>query len=742
MQDIGWQGIKKNEETSGTTGQSLGLEAIKINGVNLPEGVKIKYQEHIQNVGWQTWKDEGQVSGTTGKSLSIEALRIKLEGTDKYSIQYRVHIGNVGWQNWCEDGELAGTTGQSKRIEAIEIKIVEKKTKGVINVDTDLANTTFDSDGIEISGWKMSNVPSTSIEAYLNGQKADANITYTADYNLVINTKGYGVETNNKEPRFNIKIDTTNLETNTYVLTLNLLDSNKNIINTIESNIKVDKDTFMIKYQSHVANIGWQGIKKNGETSGTTGQSLRMEAININIANLPEGVKVKYQAHVQDVGWQSWKDEGQVAGTTGQGLRLEALRLKLEGTSEYSIQYRAHVGGVGWQDWAEDGEYAGTVNAKKAIEAIEIRIVKKSDEEKVQAFIDTNGSIYNVNGSINGWVMSNVPNVNVKVFYDALEYDNAPRIARQDVLNNVKGYGGDITNPNPGFSINFDFSTQVLGPHTIRVEVWSSDNRKLAETSTVINIIRKIEYGLYSYGISGATAVGAAGGSQLLYYRYGSGPNVFFGTFCVHGFEDSWAADGGFLTNIADTFYNQLVASQDAGIADKWTIYLFPEVNPDGKKLGYTNNGPGRLTLYSKVGRGIDINRSWQTGSSFKRYTDARNYNGTAGFQAYEAEALRNFMLSHKSTSGQTVVVDLHGWENQLIGNPQIAQYYKNYFPSCSTKNYNSYGTQYLVSWAYQNLGAKAVLVELPQANSWAQGNSMGLCRNYINATLQMLREV
>ena len=497
-----------------------------------------------------------------------------------------------------------------------------------------------------------------------------------------------------------------------------------------------------VSYQAHVETDGWQEIKKNGETSGTTKQNKRLEAIKIDGINLPEGVKIKYQAHVQDIGWQEWCEEGELAGTEKRGLRLEAIRIKLENTEKYSIQYRAHVDTNGWQDWCTDGEYAGTIGEDRKIEAIEIKIIEKTNTEKTILNIDTSGNVYNERGTITGWAMSTLQNIKIKVFYDNIELNNISRGIRPDVLNDIKGYGGDIINPTPGFSVSFDFSNQALGGHTIKVEIWSQDNRKLQEASTRINIIQRIQYGSGTYGSSGAAIHGVAGGSSLRYYRFGNGPNVFFATFCVHGFEDSWTADGGYLTAIAESFYSCLVNSMDRTIADKWTIYIFPEVNPDGVRMGYTNKGPGRLTLYSQVGRGIDINRSWQTGNSYVRYTDNRNYNGTAGFQAYEAAALRDFLLSHKSTSGQTVLVDLHGWENQLIGNAQIANYYKGYYPSCSTRNYESYGTQYIISWARQNLGAKATLVELPRANTRAEADSMGLAENYIYATLQMLREV
>ena len=152
--------------------------------------------------------------------------------------------------------------------------------------------------------------------------------------------------------------------------------------------------------------------------------------------------------------------------------------------------------------------------------------------------------------------------------------------------------------------------------------------------------------------------------------------------------------------------------------------------------------GPGRRTLYSKADKGIDINRCWQTGSEYQRFTDSRRYNGTEGFQAYEAEYLRDFMLTHKSTKGQNVVIDLHGWEDQLIGDESICKYYKEQYPSCRTTGYGRYGEQYLISWARLNLNAKVALVELPYATGYVQVNKMGLMQKYINATLNYLKGI
>ena len=91
--------------------------------------------------------------------------------------------------------------------------------------------------------------------------------------------------------------------------------------------------------------------------------------------------------------------------------------------------------------------------------------------------------------------MSNLTNINLKVFFDGKKQKNIIRELRTDVINDIKGYGGDIKNPKPGFSINFDFSKQTLGNHTIKIEVYSQDNRKIEEKISTITIIKKIEYG-------------------------------------------------------------------------------------------------------------------------------------------------------------------------------------------------------------------------------------------------------
>lgn len=125
----------------------------------------------------------------------------------------------------------------------------------------------------------------------------------------------------------------------------------------------------MLSYSVHVQNIGWMNTVEPGTVAGTTGKSLRMESLVLNLPGL------HYRAHVQNVGWMNWVDSGEIAGTTGQGLRLEAIEIVGDSfyTANFDILYRVHVQDYGWMDWVNLGQMAGTTGESRRIEAIEFR---------------------------------------------------------------------------------------------------------------------------------------------------------------------------------------------------------------------------------------------------------------------------------------------------------------------------------------------------------------------------------
>lgn len=132
-----------------------------------------------------------------------------------------------------------------------------------------------------------------------------------------------------------------------------------------------------VSYRTHVQNVGWQNFVSNDKLSGTTGKSLRLEAINIKISDTEYEGNIEYSTHIQNIGWQSFVKNNELAGTTGKSLRAEAIKIRLTGelASHYSILYSVHVQNIGWMPYVKDGAIAGTTGKSLRLEAIKIKLV-------------------------------------------------------------------------------------------------------------------------------------------------------------------------------------------------------------------------------------------------------------------------------------------------------------------------------------------------------------------------------
>lgn len=353
IQNIGWEKeySKVNGQISGTEGQSLRLEAIKINLKNAPSGVKIKYQAHIQDIGWQPWKENGQTSGTEDKSLRLEAIKIKLEGTKKYKVQYRVHIQNIGWQEWKEDGQIAGTENRSLRVEAIQIRIVPVNNITVQYsshiAKLDWENEFSKSNG-QLSGTTGKSLGIEAIKMRLKGVESDANIQYQAH----VQTIGWQNWTNEEA----------------------IAGTTGKSLNIEAIKIKLNNmPNYSVKYRVHIQNIGWQEWKADGQVAGTTGRGLRIEAIEIKIVDKIENVTKKgidvstYQGKID---WKKVKENGVDfamirAGIRGYGISSDGIDGKLVQDARYTENMNGAI-----SNNIEVGVYFFTqaINEKEAIE--------------------------------------------------------------------------------------------------------------------------------------------------------------------------------------------------------------------------------------------------------------------------------------------------------------------------------------------------------------------------------------
>ena len=449
VQSYGWMDSIKEGETAGTTGESKRLESIKINLSKDIEG-GVEYITYVQSYGWMEWVSNGKISGTEGEGKRLEAIKIRLTGkvAEKYDIYYRVHAQSYGWLNWAKNGETSGTIGLSKRLEAIEIKLFEKNT-GAVTQDTYISkgpSVTYTTH-VQSYGWLGSvkeglsgtEGKSKRVEAYkvvLESPEYIGNLEYSSYIegkgwentwkrnNQVSGSVGEGKRI--EQVKMRLVGDITNyydVYYRTHVQGFGWLGWAKNgeaagtdgigfRIEGIEIKLvpkgkgeatgkSLEKKDAKVTYSSHIRKIGDQAAVAEGQTSGTTGQSLRMEGLTINLDTQLQG-NILYKTYIDELGWESsYKKSGELSGTTGKSKAIQLLRIKLDGelAKKYDVYYRIHTETYGWMGWAKNDEITGADCYD--IQAVQIRLYLKIDSSKNsldRKLIYTQTGFYKVNG--------------------------------------------------------------------------------------------------------------------------------------------------------------------------------------------------------------------------------------------------------------------------------------------------------------------------------------------------------
>ena len=327
--------IDKN--TGVVTGVSEGTAIISVsvsNGVRVYTSVtvivpSVNYQIQVQDEGWHDVAVDGEEAARNISGHKMEAMKIWLDNT-KGSIEYNLHLENRGWQGYKTDGTLAGIENGGLRAEALKIR--------------------------------------------LTGDIAEY---YDVYYRVHIQNVGWLSWAKNDEPAGSsgraLRIE--GLE-----VVLVKKGEEPPEMNPVADRNEAFFEKVIIKYQTHIQNIGWQAQVRNGATSGLPGRHLRIEGIKISKESTTIG-GLSYQTHVQNRGWLPAVTDGQYSGTTGLGLRTEAVKISLTGdlADNFDVFYRIYVEDVGWLGWAKNGEEAGSTGYGKKLEGIEVKVYKKGD---------------------------------------------------------------------------------------------------------------------------------------------------------------------------------------------------------------------------------------------------------------------------------------------------------------------------------------------------------------------------
>ncbi len=577
---------------------------------------------------------------------------------------------------------------------------------------------------VKVHGWVMSDLKDKNVKIYMDNESTDITDKIKRyDRPDVKNyVKGYGTPAQNPLAGFDGEVDTSNLKDGKHKIIVKVINTKTN-----ETMMQSTREFNVQKYKTSLW-IDWPNVNERVGTKvkihGWVMSNLKDKNVKIYMDNESTDITDKIKRYDRPdvknyVKGYGTPEQNPLAGFDGE---VDTSNLK-DGKHKIIVK---------------------VINAKT--NEIMVQDTREFNVQKYKTSICIDfpyqGANYRNTLNIHGWVMSEESDKEFRFYLNNKNISSSiKRYDRPDVKNYVKGYGTPEQNPLSGFDGTINISGYSAGQYTLKVEVYSKRNSEVMETAYRTVNLNSYTYVSGAFGMSGLKEYNRAQGGDLVYHRIGDGKNVMFAVFSTHGFEDSWHKDGQELTYIAEQFISHLRGFQSSyqDILNNWTIYIIPKLNYDGQSFGWTNNGPGRTTIHSNAPgtKGIDLNRCWSV--SYKSYRDDRNYNGTSPFQACESRYLRDFMLSYKSKNGKTIVVDLHGWLNETIGDNGLGWFYRDRYGI--KEHIGTYGGGYLVNWARTTLSnTRSVLVELPMVSSHNQVVSQGFAEKYIQATMNMLR--
>ena len=220
--------------------------------------------------------------------------------------------------------------------------------------------------------------------------------------------------------------------------------------------------------------------------------------------------------------------------------------------------------------------------------------------------------------------------------------------------------------------------------------IWSL-NKKAAEIAKTHENVTRIVYGKSVLG------------QELEAYEIkGNGKNskVMFIEAAVHGFEDDYPKDAKVIVTLANNLV-EYYAENPKKLKD-YTFVIVPCVNPDGTLYGKNNYRADKKNAYGRCTyKGVDINRDFRKKK----------------FKAQESKALRDLMKRYSDRI--KVNIDLHGWEDSVLGDKKIVKAFRKYVGNKKDKS-GMYGGKngYVISYTSGKLKAHSALVEFKNSKS------------------------
>lgn len=249
--------------------------------------------------GAQIWQfsERGKVDGIPGSvdmnfdfGVSEQEMRLAASTVDpNRQVAYAAYVQGTGWQSWAADGLTAGTSGQKLRMEAFSLRLSHETLEEAAQAAVEKAKAALP-EGVAVSNTVIVSGDASASDGEEGSNAVDAPVA--PDVAQVAESMP--------------------------------------LASAFAKQHDVVPGLPAIEYRACVEGHGWQEWRSNGQTAGTTGQSKRIEALEIRLSgSVADVYDVRYRAQVEKDGWTEWAENGQTVGSEGLDRRIEAFEVQL-----------------------------------------------------------------------------------------------------------------------------------------------------------------------------------------------------------------------------------------------------------------------------------------------------------------------------------------------------------------------------------------------------------------------------
>ena len=327
---------------------------------------------------------------------------------------------------------------------------VNAQIKTDFNLESPKYNSTTNKD-LKISGWLMTESNNPTFHVYIDNEEITTTINRSSRSDVNKAFPNYSSNTNNQKPGFNTTIDINNYTGGKHILTINILDYEKNEI------LKESSTVFYL--EKYKTDFNLESPKLN---------SKQAKSMNISGWLMTESANPEIHIYI---------DEEEVNTQINRVARSDVNKAFPNYSNNTNNQKPGFNTTIDTSKYL-DGKHNITIKVLDNTETIK-EYTREFYIEKSRSCLHIEKPNNNTNTkktiTISGWLMSTNKDASIEYYINNEKVEtNVTRVKRNDVIKAITGYGNSTTNPKPGFSSSLDLSTYKDGTYTLEVRVIDS----------------------------------------------------------------------------------------------------------------------------------------------------------------------------------------------------------------------------------------------------------------------------